>query len=916
MQAPFERENQDLYKRLIAKGVSHQEIQRVYKNLREKGYGEDEARRRSRTILSRVKSARDLADRRESLRDVRAEEAGPVRFVDGRARGDSSLLPVDEDLKRRAGDWLPPLPGKLRRKINGWAFRNGLRMVRLGERVNDFLGIFDRTRKDYVSREFVKLLAERKGFLVSNSFEYSLIDTLGALRHASRRLLGGDRPGRRIAEREAARTIEEEVRISLQVREPFALDFFGLFGEPTALMRRSLEYVAASLKTGLRLEISELARIVKECYRLILMTEGVEPEKLQALFDVVKEVNLIHDTRARVISELTEAETLFMAAFQKMPLFKHELYPVILKMIAAFYPEDDDGSEKRARIFSILELRDDMILSYEGYQKRIAEMRDKAQREQRQMELERLEQEKMEKFSYRFEGTLSTLASLFPDSGIDRVEQGEFVLPYFINRVFPRHPVFQRRLAGVESFSASDVMGLIVVVHMIIDDLLDSVDGYALEKILGRNGFGDQVAALKDSWKSAYDTLFEPYLDEVCELARETSGDPRYVKMFRESMRARSIEERANQLRNHAIKNYGHLLAERDLYDAPKLYEHAARLNELLSEIGEGINPEILDAEEPLRKKVRDDLVSTPVVDFAVRSQVGTPEYRPVTRQVRRYVEARYRQDPARSPALAQVVFFDVFRGVADLYTYLLNDRKSFAVQTSHVLAVAGDDEHLAWVKERQDRGREDALLLQSRLGEEFPGQFVDELTGLKNKNYFISELPRRVEKLRAGGKPLTLLMIDIDHFKWVNDELGHQDGDEVLKATSEMILDNIRGGDLAVRYGGEEILVVVPADLHTGIILAERLRFSQEQNLRLKSAFIGVKLIGEERKEPCGTLSIGVAEVSAFPELGEGVGKADKALYAAKRTRNSVVFLDIEKPPPDQFTTYTAYKDRAKKPE
>jgi len=92
---------------------------------------------------------------------------------------------------------------------------------------------------------------------------------------------------------------------------------------------------------------------------------------------------------------------------------------------------------------------------------------------------------------------------------------------------------------------------------------------------------------------------------------------------------------------------------------------------------------------------------------------------------------------------------------------------------------------------------------LQATLSEQFPGQYIDALTGLKNKDYFLNELPRKLQKLRGSRTPLALLMIDIDHFKWVNDSLGHSRGDEVLKATAALILDNIREGDLAVRYGG-----------------------------------------------------------------------------------------------------------------
>jgi len=188
-------------------------------------------------------------------------------------------------------------------------------------------------------------------------------------------------------------------------------------------------------------------------------------------------------------------------------------------------------------------------------------------------------------------------------------------------------------------------------------------------------------------------------------------------------------------------------------------------------------------------------------------------------------------------------------------------------------------------------------------------GHYVDGLTGLRNKDFFLKELPARLDRLRARRRPLTFLMIDIDHFKWVNDELGHETGDAVLKATARMVLDNVREGDLAVRYGGEEILVAVPASLHTGVLLAERLRHAQEQQLATREMMAGVKRVGADHGQPCGTLSVGVAEVTAVPDLGKAVERTDRALYAAKQQRNLVVFIDAARG--DVFTSYDDYRRR-----
>src|ERR1019366_5829872 len=90
-----------------------------------------------------------------------------------------------------------------------------------------------------------------------------------------------------------------------------------------------------------------------------------------------------------------------------------------------------------------------------------------------------------------------------------------------------------------------------------------------------------------------------------------------------------------------------------------------------------------------------------------------------------------------------------------------------------------------------------------------------------------------------------------------------------------------------------EEMLIAVPSDMHTGIILAERLRIAQQARVLAREGMQDVRAAGADRGQPCATLSIGVADISAITEIQKGVEKADKALCAAKQTRNSVVFFD-----------------------
>lgn len=908
--ASDEKDKNNLYENLLRQGVSKDQIERVYRDLREKGYGEEEARRRSRAALERVKSQSSVRERRST--EASPQPRRPSSMREQTAGTENAKIAPEPG--KRAIDWLPTVPPWLRRRINRYAYRNGFLITRLLERVEDLLSVFDPGREDLVSFAFMRLLAEKKGYRGGNPFALSFIDNLDALRDSARTLMGRGPLGPAAAQETDGEAPGDDVVRALRSREPFALEFFGEFTQPYDVLRKSLGFLEAKLASGTRSRVAEIARVVKDGGRLIVATEAVERDKLETLYDIMRETNLALHPGEQAASTLAEAEGLFRAAYQNLRRYGHELYPALLKMISSFYEENDTDPEKLDRMLEFLELRADQVLTWEGWQRKAREQREKALAEQRAKELERLEQEKTEKFSTRFEGTLATLASLFPDCGVERVEQAEFILPYFVNRVFTRTTLFQSRLSDLEHLASSDIIGLVMVFHSILDDLLSSVEPYALEKALGRETLAGELITLRGLWSEAYARLFDPYLDEIREFTREIEGDARFVKMFRESQRARGIEERINRLRNRVIRNFGHVIMEQDHYEGPKLYELAARLAEMLADVGQVVNQDLLAADDPVRRKVAAELASRRLVDYIARSQTSSPDYRPVTRQIRRWIEARFHDSVLDIPQKAQVGFIDVFRGIAEMYNYLLNDPKSFAAAAGHGVLVASTEEAERWSRERNARGRTSVETLQATLKEEFPGRYVDSLTGLRNKEYFLNELPRKLSKLRAQGKPLTLMMIDIDHFKWVNDELGHTRGDEVLKSTGELILDNIREGDLAVRYGGEELLVVVPSDLHTGIILAERLRYVQEQWVRSHEGMRDVHQLEGSHSAPCGTLSIGVADVTGVTDLARAVEKSDKALYFAKRSRNTVAFLDSSKDRsiPDPFTTYSEYRQRA----
>ncbi len=156
----------------------------------------------------------------------------------------------------------------------------------------------------------------------------------------------------------------------------------------------------------------------------------------------------------------------------------------------------------------------------------------------------------------------------------------------------------------------------------------------------------------------------------------------------------------------------------------------------------------------------------------------------------------------------------------------------------------------------------------------------VDPLTGLLNRRGFAEACARVIDReVKAGGRPVTAMIFDIDHFKGINDRFGHPAGDEILKLFSTIVANNLRISDLSGRIGGEEFAALLPCSLEEGVLVAERVR----------EAFEASDIVVEEGKVDT-TVSIGVAGGPAGTELEVLLAAADTALYQAKRSgRNRV---------------------------
>ena len=150
----------------------------------------------------------------------------------------------------------------------------------------------------------------------------------------------------------------------------------------------------------------------------------------------------------------------------------------------------------------------------------------------------------------------------------------------------------------------------------------------------------------------------------------------------------------------------------------------------------------------------------------------------------------------------------------------------------------------------------------------------VDGLTGLRNRAWLDENFARQLERSQRAGEPVSLLMIDIDHFKQLNDDHGHVMGDAVLRRTAKILAGGLRPQDLLARYGGEEFAVLLPgAAVGLAAAVGERLR----------AAVRSVPLARLDERLPTTSISVGVATARGDQALDDLVAAADAALYRAK---------------------------------
>jgi diguanylate cyclase (GGDEF)-like protein len=206
----------------------------------------------------------------------------------------------------------------------------------------------------------------------------------------------------------------------------------------------------------------------------------------------------------------------------------------------------------------------------------------------------------------------------------------------------------------------------------------------------------------------------------------------------------------------------------------------------------------------------------------------------------------------------------------------------SLQLFSSQESAFSREDAHLLWIL---------ALVAENLLTREYANEglirfaFTDYLTGLKTRGYFEQQLDLEIKRSERKKQNFALLMIDIDHFKPLNDHYGHHAGDQVLRDVSAILIKDMREVDTVARYGGEEFVIILPETSHQGALrVADRLRASVEQAKFFAGSPNAIVHL---------TISIGIAIFDTDAQFRrELIEAADSALYAAKGSGRNQVLL------------------------
>jgi two-component system, cell cycle response regulator len=209
---------------------------------------------------------------------------------------------------------------------------------------------------------------------------------------------------------------------------------------------------------------------------------------------------------------------------------------------------------------------------------------------------------------------------------------------------------------------------------------------------------------------------------------------------------------------------------------------------------------------------------------------------------------------------------------------------KALEIGVNDILTRPVDPQELAARAKTQIQRKRYTDYLRNNLDHSLELAVTDQLTGLHNRRYMVGQLETLVRRAAMGGDEVSALLIDIDHFKKINDTFGHDIGDEVLREFALRLASNVRAIDLPCRYGGEEFTVIMPETR-----MADALRIAERIRKHVSASPFKVAN-GDEMLTV--TVSVGVSATGGPEDTPEALLKrADEGVYEAKASgRNTVV--------------------------
>ncbi len=236
----------------------------------------------------------------------------------------------------------------------------------------------------------------------------------------------------------------------------------------------------------------------------------------------------------------------------------------------------------------------------------------------------------------------------------------------------------------------------------------------------------------------------------------------------------------------------------------------------------------------------------------------------------------------SRYHAICEVKRRDEHRGVHIFDNGSTNGLLLNGTQAREGWLIAGDKIRLGDVLLRFQWMAEDEVAYHQSVNSRIRAGEHDHLTGLRTRAWLQARLPEELQEWTRRGRPVSCFLMDLDHFKSVNDQWGHLVGDAVIETAAGILMAVIGDGGYGLRYGGEEFLAVLPGlDLADGREAAERCRRELARS-RVSDLVGGTPVTG----------SFGVAERSGDEEIGDWIERADHALYRAKGAGRDCVML------------------------